>query len=73
MARTAASDSRLTGTVKRLVTDKGFGFIAAADGTEYFFHHSAAPDYGELTQGDAVTFVATRGEKGPRAESVARA
>jgi cold shock CspA family protein len=25
-----------TGTIKRK-TDKGFGFIAAADGTEYFF------------------------------------
>jgi len=29
-------------TVKRL-TDKGFGFIAAGDGTEYFFHQSAWP------------------------------
>jgi len=29
-----------TGTIKRL-TDKGFGFIAAPDGTEYFFHQSA--------------------------------
>ena len=29
-----------TGTIKR-ITDKGFGFIAAADGTEYFFHQSA--------------------------------
>ena len=28
-----------TGTIKRK-TDKGFGFIAAADGTEYFFHQS---------------------------------
>jgi len=29
-----------SGTIKR-ITDKGFGFIAAADGTEYFFHQSA--------------------------------
>jgi cold shock CspA family protein len=29
-----------TGTIKR-ITDKGFGFIAAADGTEHFFHPSA--------------------------------
>jgi cold shock protein len=26
-----------TGTIKRK-TDKGFGFMVAADGTEYFFH-----------------------------------
>ena len=30
-----------TGTIKRM-TDKGFGFIAAPDGTEYFFHQSGA-------------------------------
>ncbi len=29
------------GTIKRLVSDKGFGFVAAQDGTEYFFHQSA--------------------------------
>ena len=31
--------STATGTIKRL-TDKGFGFIAAPDGVEYFFHRS---------------------------------
>ena len=25
------------GTIKRLVSDKGFGFVAAQDGHEYFF------------------------------------
>ena len=30
----------ITGTIKRL-NSKGFGFIAAADGNEYFFHSSA--------------------------------
>ena len=29
-----------TGTIKRL-TDRGFGFIAAPGGVEYFFHQSA--------------------------------
>ena len=31
------------GTIKRLVSDKGFGFILASDGAEYFFHNSAIP------------------------------
>ncbi len=59
------------GTIKRL-TDKGFGFIAAADGTEYFFHQSACKGmrYDELREGQAVTFEVGRGPKGPRAENV---
>ena len=41
-----------TGTIKRK-TDKGFGFIAAADGTEYFFHQSGcvATSFDELREG----------------------
>ncbi len=30
----------LTGSVKKVVSDRGFGFIAADDGQEYFFHRS---------------------------------
>ena len=61
----------MNGTIKRL-TDKGFGFIAAADGTEYFFHQSACRGmrYDELREGQAVTFEVGRGPKGPRAENV---
>lgn len=58
------------GVVKRLIADKGFGFLADGQGREYFFHRSAAPDFDALTVGDAVTFVAGSGPKGPRAESV---
>lgn len=59
-----------TGTVKRLVSDKGFGFVAAADGNEYFFHRSACETFETLREGDAVTFDAGQGPKGPRAENV---
>ena len=31
----------MNGTIKRLVSDKGFGFVLADDGMEYFFHQSA--------------------------------
>jgi CspA family cold shock protein len=59
------------GTIKRL-TDKGFGFIAASDGNEYFFHQSACADvrFDELREGQAVTFEKGQGPKGPRAENV---
>jgi CspA family cold shock protein len=59
------------GTIKRL-TDQGFGFIAAADGTEYFFHQSAVQgsSYNELREGQRVTFTVGQGPKGPRAENV---
>ena len=63
---------RLNGTIKRLMSDKGFGFVAAADGNEYFFHQSACNgvQFDELREDQAVTFDAGEGPKGPRAENV---
>jgi CspA family cold shock protein len=61
----------MNGTVKRLVSDKGFGFVAASDGNEYFFHQSAcAGQFDQLREGQAVTFKTGQGPKGPRAEDV---
>ena len=64
----------LSGTLQTL-TGKGFGFIAAADGHEYFFHQSACTGvrFDELREGQAVTFEKGQGPKGPRAENVQRA
>ena len=64
--------STLNGTIKRLVTDKGFGFIAASEGNEYFFHQSACSDarFDDLREGQAVTFQRGQGPKGPRGENV---
>ena len=61
----------MTGTIKTL-TGKGFGFIALADGTEYFFHQSACSGvrFDELREGQSVTFETGQGPKGPRAENV---
>ena len=62
----------LNGTIKRLVSDKGFGFIAAADGNEYFFHNSACVGvrFDDLREDQSVTFEKGHGPKGPRAENV---
>jgi CspA family cold shock protein len=61
---------RLTGTILRLLPDKGFGFIEAPDGSEYFFHRSAADAFALLHADALVSFEATQGPKGPRAEGV---
>ena len=47
-----------TGTIKKLVSARGFGFIAAEDGTEIFFHRSQVADdkYDSLKEGDKITF-----------------
>jgi len=59
------------GTLKRVVRDKGFGFIADGQGAEYFFHRSAADfDLEAVDEGAAVTFLPSSGPKGPRAEEV---
>lgn len=63
----------MRGTVKRIVADKGFGFIKAEDGYEYFFHKSALQDtqLERLAPGMNVEFTpSSKSEKGPRAEDV---
>jgi CspA family cold shock protein len=65
----------MTGTIKTLRAEKGFGFIRDAEGKEVFFHASAI--YGEgidnLREGDGVEFdLGEAGAKGPRATNVRR-
>jgi CspA family cold shock protein len=59
------------GTIARM-TDKGFGFIATAEGIEYFFHQSACAGtrVDQLREGQSVSFTVGQGPKGPRAENV---
>jgi CspA family cold shock protein len=59
------------GTIKKLVTDKGFGFINGEKG-DLFFHHSAVEGatIETLRIGQTVEYVEGRGPKGPRAENV---
>lgn len=59
------------GTIKKLVADKGFGFIQGEKG-DIFFHHSVVADGGfdSLQEGQHVTYTEGRGPKGPRADEV---
>jgi CspA family cold shock protein len=61
-----------TGKVKRLVQERGFGFIAADDGREIFFHRSGVEGtrFEVLREGQRVSFEVERGQKGPRAVRV---
>ena len=59
------------GKIKKVLADKGFGFIEGEDG-DLFFHHSAVEGttMEALRIGQAVTYQEGRGPKGPRAENV---
>ena len=59
------------GTVKKVVADKGFGFIEGERG-DVFFHHSAVEGASieNLSVGQQVEYEEGRGPKGPRAENV---
>jgi cold shock protein len=59
------------GTIKKVIADKGFGFISGERG-ELFFHHSelAGTPIELLQVGQKVTYEEGRGPKGPRAEKV---
>lgn len=59
------------GTVKKVIADKGFGFIEGEHG-DVFFHFSALEGVTieELQVGQSVTYEEGSGPKGPRAENV---
>lgn len=62
-----------TGTIKKVVSERGFGFIAAEDGEEYFFHRSGfipSLEFERLAGGERVTFEIEASPKGPRATDV---
>ena len=63
--------ARLTGSVRKLKQDRGFGFIAGDDGRDHFFHWSGmektSRNFRDLEVQDRVSFVCVEGDKGPRA------
>lgn len=64
-----------TGTIKKLVAEKKFGFITPdAGGNDVFFHESSlvGVTFEELKEGDKVSYDIEQSEKGPRAKDVKR-
>ena len=59
------------GKIKKIVSDKGFGFIAGDKG-DLFFHHSEVKsgNFDQLQEGDTVEFNVGQGKKGPCATDV---
>ncbi|WDR36964.1 MULTISPECIES: cold-shock protein [Pseudomonas] len=65
--------NRQTGTVKWFSEEKGFGFITpAGGGDDLFVHFKAIEIDGDKTleEGQTVSFVAERGQKGMQAAQV---
>jgi len=59
------------GTIKKVVADRGFGFINGENG-ELFFHHSSLEGVSieALSPGQTVEYEEAHSPKGPRAEKV---
>lgn len=60
------------GKIKKLIRERGFGFISAADGKEIFFHQSGIVDvqFDDLKEDQEVEFDIEKSPKGPRAINV---
>jgi cold shock CspA family protein len=60
------------GTISKLFGDRGYGFIATADGREVYFHRNSVlgPGFDDVKLGDRVRFAEEQGAQGPQASSV---
>ena len=66
----------MNGIIKKLVLDRGFGFITPeGQAKDVFFHSDSLVGimFDDLREGDAVTFDVEDSPKGPRAVNVQRA
>lgn len=61
-----------TGKIKRLVRERGFGFISDTDGRDIFFHQSGLVDvnFESLSEEQSLEFDVESGPKGPRAVNI---
>lgn len=66
----------MKGSIKKLMSDKFFGFITPENGGKDIFFHAnslVGVQFTELREGDAVSFEVEDSEKGPNAVNVQRA
>lgn len=64
---------KMEGTIKKLVSDKNFGFIAVEGGDDVFFHANnldESLDFNSLNEGDKVSFEVEETPKGKAAINV---
>ena len=62
----------MKGNVKFFNNMKGFGFIVAEDGKEYFVHQTGLQDGVTITENDAVEFDTEQGDRGLKAVNVTK-
>jgi CspA family cold shock protein len=60
------------GTIKKLIRNRGFGFINSEEGGEIFFHRNSLVegDFDALNEDQNVEFEIEKTEKGPSATNV---
>lgn len=64
--------TRQTGTVKWFNDEKGFGFITPQEGPDLFVHFRSIESTGfkSLSEGQSVSFLVVKGQKGLQADQV---
>lgn len=60
------------GKIKRLIRDRGFGFISDSDGREVFFHRNSLVgiEFEALNDEQELEFEVEKSPKGPRAINI---
>ena len=64
------AEERQHGTVKWFNKEKGWGFLTKEDGTDIFVHSSQIHTGWALDEGERVTFLTRKSERGIAAEDV---
>jgi CspA family cold shock protein len=63
------------GTIARLMSDKGFGFIKVEGNDKDLFFHAnelQGVQFNDLKEGDKLEFEVEEGQKGPQAVQISR-